>query len=121
MGSINIHSFDKPDEVREFPHGRIELVQVGDQQVARTTFEPGWRWSNDVKPIAETDWCQFHHIGYMLQGTMQVQTPDGQETQFNAGELAEIEPGHDAWVVGNEKCVMVDWGTASEYAKPSSS
>jgi len=115
---IRIQDFEKPDELREFPHGRGEIVQIGTNGVSRTIFEPGWRWSNDIKPIAETDRCMFHHIGYLMEGSMTVQTADGEEHTLTAGDVVEIQPGHDAWVIGDTSCVMLDWGTPSDYALP---
>lgn len=115
---IRMQDFDKPDEVREFPNGRGDIIHLGDQDVTRSVFEPGWRWSNDVKPIAETDWCMFHHIAYVMQGSMQLITSDGEEHLLTAGNVVEIEPGHDAWVVGDTTCVMIDWGTPTDYALP---
>lgn len=118
---VDTRTFDKADEVRTFTNGRLEIIRIGDREVGRTVFEPGWRWSNDVKPIAQTDSCQVHHVGYMLQGQMVVQMADGTELELTAGSVSEIPPGHDAWVVGDETCVMVDWGGPGNYAKAPSS
>ena len=115
---MEMHTFDKPDEVRNFGHGRLELVQTGDGEIGRSTFEPGWRWSNDVKPIAKTDTCQVRHLGYTMSGTLHVQMDDGSEFDMTEGSVAMIPPGHDAWVIGNEPVVMIDWAGASNYAKP---
>lgn len=114
---VQVRSFDQADEVRTFTNGHLDIIQIDNREVGRTVFEPGWRWSNDVKPIAKTDLCQVHHVGYMLQGRMVVQMADGDEVELHAGSVAEIQPGHDAWIVGDETCVMVDWGGASNYAK----
>jgi hypothetical protein len=103
-------TFDKSDEVQTFTNGRLEIIRIGDRDIGRTVFEPGWRWSNDVKPIAQTDLCQKHHVGYMVAGKMVVQMADGTELELTAGSVTEIPPGHDAWTVGDETCVMVDWG-----------
>jgi hypothetical protein len=114
---IEIHTFDKPDEVRQFPHGHIDLVKTADGDVGRTIFEPGWRWSTDVKPIAKTDSCQVRHLGYSVSGTLHVQMADGTEFDLSPGTVSMIPPGHDAWVVGDEAVEMIDWAGSSTYAK----
>jgi hypothetical protein len=112
-------SFDKPDESRPFQgHGHMDVVTLGDFTLGRGVFEPGWRWSNDVKPIAGTDSCQTRHAGYCLSGQMTVRLDDGSEITVGPGDVVLIEPGHDAWTVGDEACVLLDTGVAA-YAKPS--
>jgi len=115
---IEIHTFDKPDEVRQFGHGHLELIHTSDGDVGLSVFEPGWRWSNDVKPIAQTDKCEVRHLGYTVSGTLHVQI-DGQEYDLPPGTVSMIPPGHDAWVIGDEPVVMIDWAGSSSYAKPS--
>jgi hypothetical protein len=110
-------SFSKPDETRPFEKGKAELVTLGGKVVGRATFEPGWRWSTCVKPIAKTASCESAHFGYQLSGTMKVKMDDGQERTIKAGEAFEIPPGHDAWVEGNETVVCVDFQGLSDYAK----
>ena len=111
--------FESPDEVREFTEGtgRVELVDLNGHAVGLGTFEPGWRWSESVKPIAKTDSCQAHHVGYILSGRLHVKTEDGGEAELGPGEAYEVQPGHDAWVVGDEPVVVVDWFGASNYAR----
>ncbi|MCW2806849.1 MAG: Cupin 2, conserved barrel domain protein [Marmoricola sp.] len=112
-------SIDKPDESRPFKgHGHMDVVTLGDFTLGRGVFEPGWRWSNDVKPIAGTDSCQTRHAGYCLSGQMTVRLDDGTEMTVGPGDVLVIEPGHDAWTVGDEACVLLDTGVAA-YAKPS--
>jgi hypothetical protein len=111
-------NFDKPDEVRSFSNGKLEIVKTADGDVGRSVFEPGWRWSQDVKPIAQTDSCQVLHHGYQLQGTLHIKMADGEEFDLGAGDVSIIPPGHDAWVVGNEAVIMIDWAGSSTYAKP---
>jgi hypothetical protein len=112
-------SIDKPDESRPFKgHGHMDVVTLGDFTLGRGVFEPGWRWSNDVKPIAGTDSCQTRHAGYCLSGQMTVRLDDGTEMTVGPGDVVVIEPGHDAWTVGDEACVLLDTGVAA-YAKPS--
>lgn len=112
-------SFDSPDETRPFEGGtgQLELVVTDDGPVGRATFLPGWRWSVHVKPIAKTDSCEAGHAGYIVSGRIRVVMDDGEEMEFGPGDVADIEPGHDAWVVGNEPCVMVDWQGYADYAK----
>ena len=108
---------DSPDEVRSFTHGRVEIFEIGDNIVGRTVYEPGWRWSEDVRPIAGTDLCMYHHLGYVLSGTLHVVLEDGTSLDIGPREAFEIPPGHDAWVVGDEPWVNVDWAGLAEYAK----
>ena len=115
---VDHHTFDKPDEVRYFPNGKLELVKTADGEVGRAHFEPGWRWSEHIKPIAQTEHCQVKHVGYQLQGTRHVKMADGTEFETVSGEVSTIPPGHDAWVVGDETVIMVDWAGFSNYAVP---
>ncbi|HKH14927.1 MAG TPA: cupin domain-containing protein [Solirubrobacterales bacterium] len=118
MANIEIKSFDSPDETRPFEgNGQAEVVQVAGQTIGKGTFEPGWRWSENVKPIAGTDSCQVSHLGYVLSGRMRVQMDDGSDGEVGPGDIFAIPPGHDAEVVGDEPCVMVDFGEFGEYAK----
>src|SRR5437588_12113744 len=112
-------SYAKPDEVREFPHGRVEIVKVGGAEIGRLVLQPGWRWSNDVKPIAGTDSCQVQHFQYTVSGRLGIRMDDGTEMELGPGDLALIEPGHDGWVIGDEPAVILDWAGAGNYAKPS--
>lgn len=109
---------DTPDETRKFERGQIDVVNIGGGTVGRAHFEPGWKWSNDVKPIAGTDLCQAPHFMYQISGRMHVVMADGSEFDMGPGDIAMIPPGHDAWVVGNESVEAVDWGGATNYAKP---
>jgi hypothetical protein len=90
---------------------------IGDQTIGRGTFEPGWRWSNNVKPIAGTDSCQVSHLAYVVSGRMGIRMDDGTEVEVAAGDVFACPPGHDAWVVGDQPCVAVDFGEFGEYAK----
>jgi len=110
--------FSDPDEVRRLAHGSIEVVSLDDRVIGRMTYEPGWRWSVDVKPIAGTESCQFHHVGVTLAGRLRVQTQDGVELELAPGDVFEIPPGHDAWVVGDEPWVSVDFEAMRAYALP---
>jgi hypothetical protein len=110
-------SFGKPDELREFPNGKAEILEVGGCEVGRLEFQPGWRWSNDVKPIAGTQSCTAPHFQYHLSGKLAIQMDDGTEFVAQAGDVTSLPSGHDAWVVGEEPVVVVDWFGASSYAK----
>jgi len=110
-------SFAKPDETRNFPHGRAEILKIGGGEVGRFVFEPGWRWSNDVKPIAKTESCQAPHFQYHVSGRLAVRMDDGTEFFAGPGDITSLPSGHDAWVVGDEPVVVVDWFGASNYAK----
>jgi quercetin dioxygenase-like cupin family protein len=113
--------FDSPDEVRPMADkGSVDLVAVGDGMIGRATFEPGWRWSEHVKPIAGTDSCQAAHIGYVVSGHQMIQMDDGTELELGPGDVVAIPPGHDAWVVGGEPCVVLDFAGMGDYAKPHS-
>jgi len=111
-------SFNTPDETRTPPKTKVEVVKIGDATIMRTTFEPGWKWSNDVKPTAGTDSCQVHHVICMLSGNMKVVLDDGTEGEAGPGDVVDIPSGHDAWVVGNEPVVGIDIAGGTSYAKP---
>jgi hypothetical protein len=111
-------SFAEPDEVREFPNGRVEILEIGHGQVGRIIAEPGWRWSNDVKPIAGTDSCEAPHFQYHVSGRLAIRMDDGTELIAGPGDITSLPSGHDAWVVGDEPVVVIDWYGASNYAKP---
>lgn len=115
---VEHHSFDKPDEIRHFPHGHAEIINTESGAIGRMTLEPGWRWSVDVKPIAGTDWCMAPHFQYQLSGTIHVQMADGTEFESGPGTITSLPEGHDAWVVGDEPVVAVDWAGMTDYAKP---
>mgnify|MGYP001493480685 CR=1 FL=1 len=118
MSDSAAKTFEKPDEVRHFEgKGHIDVVTVAGRRIGRFVLEPGWRWSANVKPIAGTDSCQVFHLGYCVSGRMRITMDDGATVQIGAGDVAMIEPGHDAEVVGDEVCVIVDFGEVEQYAK----
>jgi class 3 adenylate cyclase len=106
--AIQQRSFDAPDEVRRFPKGSIALVHLGSLTLGRGIVEPGFRWSTHLKPIQGTPSCQIHHIQVMLQGRFHVEMDDGESADFGPGDLMNVPPGHDVWVVGDEPVVVVD-------------
>lgn len=110
-------SFGEPDEVRDFPNGRAEIVSIGDGEVGRMVFEPGWRWSNDVEPIAGTASCEAPHFQYHVSGEFAIRMDDGTEFVARPGDITSLPSGHDAWVLGDEPVTVVDWFGASNYAK----
>lgn len=117
MARMKIQRFSAPDETRPFvDKGRIELLRLPDGTVGRGIFEPGWRWSRHVKPIAQTASCQAAHSGYVLSGRMRILMDDGQEAEIAPGDYVTIPPGHDAWTVGDEPCVLLDVAGFAEYA-----
>ena len=109
--------FDRPDEVRIVEKARVELIELGELAVGRAIFEPGWRWSDHVKPIVGTESCQVHHLGYVLSGHLHVEMTDGASLEVVGGDAFEIPPGHDAWVIGDEPWISVDWAGRRLFAK----
>ena len=116
---VEAKRFEQPDETVTFDRGRVHLVTVGSMTIGHEVAEPGWRWSEHVKPIVGTEWCEFHHAMYMLSGRMRVLTREGETVDVVAGQVVDIPPGHDAWVVGDEPAVFVEFQGAANYAKPS--
>ena len=109
-----------PDDVRKFTSGKVELANLGDVTIGRITLDPGWKWSNDVKPIVNTSSCQLPHTQYVISGRLRVRMDDGTEQECGPGEAIYIPPGHDAWVAGNEPFVAVDFTGMKEYAATAS-
>ena len=109
--------FDRPDEVRIVEKARVELIELGELAVGRAIFEPGWRWSDHVKPIVGTESCQVHHLGYVLSGHLHVEMTDGASLEVVGGDAFEIPHGHDAWVIGDEPWISVDWAGRRLFAK----
>jgi hypothetical protein len=110
-------NFSRADEVREFNKGRLELVKVAGHAIGRATLQPGWRWSESVKPVVKTDSCEAPHYQYHVSGTLAVKMDDGAELELHPGDISMLPPGHDAWVVGDEPVVVVDFQGMAEYAR----
>lgn len=110
-------TFGTPDENRAFPHGNAEILKFEGAEIGRLILKPGWRWSNDVKPIAKTGSCEAPHFQYHVSGQLRIRMDDGTEFTAGPGDITSLPSGHDAWVVGNEPVVVVDWFGASNYAK----
>lgn len=111
-----LKSFKTPDEVREFPKGRLELMKIGGATIGRAIFEPGWRWATSVQPIAKTSSCEAPHFQYHIAGVLRIRMDDGNEFDCRPGDVSLLPSGHDAWVVGNETVVVVDFQGMVEYA-----
>ncbi len=110
-------TFAEPDETRTFERGVVDLVDIAGTQIGRLTLQPGWRWSEHVKPIAGTELCEAPHFQYQVQGHLRIRLADGTELDSRPGDVTALPEGHDAWVVGDEPVVLVDWWGASNYAK----
>ncbi|MDP2292411.1 MAG: cupin domain-containing protein [Actinomycetota bacterium] len=110
-------TFRTPDETREFSHGRADILHIGGSDIGLLTLQPGWRWSDHVKPLAGTDLCEAPHFQYHVAGQLHVLMADGTELDAHPGDVTALPHGHDAWVVGDEPVVVVDWWGASNYGK----
>jgi hypothetical protein len=117
MQTMQHRTFSEPDETRSFTNGRLELLRVGGSDIGRLVLEPGWRWSNDVKPVAGTALCEAPHFQYHVAGVLRIEMADGTTFDARPGDVTSLPAGHDAWVVGDEAVVVVDWFGASEYAR----
>ena len=119
MAGVQPLDFDSPDETRAPEKTRVDVVRVGDTTAARSAFEPGWKWSECVKPVVGTDSCQVRHVGVVQSGRLAVKHQDGSEARVGPGEAYVIEPGHDAWVIGDERFVALEFQSrsAEEYAR----
>jgi hypothetical protein len=117
MEKAECKDFRKPDEVREFPKGRLELIKIGGATVGRAVFEPGWKWSTSVQPIVNTKSCEAPHFQYHVSGVLRIQMDDGSEFDCRPGDVSLLPSGHDAWVVGKEPAVVVDFQGMIDYAK----
>jgi mannose-6-phosphate isomerase-like protein (cupin superfamily) len=120
MAGVEVKSVNQPDEVRQFPDDKGEgnMLDVAGHSVMFATMQPGWRWSEQMKPVAGTEQCEATHLLYCISGRMKIQHQDGTEAEIGPGDVAAIEPGHDAWVEGDEACVSVDFGGYRQYGQP---
>ena len=117
MTKVTVKNFDAPDEKRTPDKTTLHVVDLGSAKAARLEAQPGWRWSECIKPVVGTESCQVEHIGYMLAGALHVEHADGTKCEVKAGAVYRIAPGHDAWVVGDEPAVVVEFQGAASYAK----
>lgn len=118
VSKFEVKSHNSPDDLRTPDKTRVEVVQFEGVTMGRFNFEPGWRWSECVKPVVKTEQCQLSHVGYAVSGHLTVRMTDGTEKSIVAGESYTIPPGHDAWVVGTEPYVGIEVMSADVYAKP---
>jgi hypothetical protein len=116
--SIQKKTLSSPDDVRNFDKGKLELATIGGITFGRASFEPGWRWSESVKPIVKTEYCEAPHVQYHISGRLRVKMIDGTELEYGPGDVGVVPSGHDAWVVGDEPVVVIDISGMKEYAKP---
>jgi hypothetical protein len=114
--ALEAKNIDLPDDKRSFTHGELRMVRVGDATIGRAVFNPGWRWSTDVQPLAGTTSCELAHTAYVISGRMRVRMNDGAEAEFGPGDAHYVSPGHDAWVVGEEPLVVVDFTAPAQLA-----
>jgi ethanolamine utilization protein EutQ (cupin superfamily) len=120
--TVEAKNFERPDERREISKGYADLVHVGELTVGRGVLEPGWRWANDIRPVAGTASCEFDHTGVVISGTLHIEMDDGTTMDLTGGDVYRIPPGHDAWVVGDEPVRSIDWSERlDEFAKPKDS
>jgi hypothetical protein len=117
MKKADLKSFANPDEVREFPKGRLELVKVDGATVGRAVFEPGWRWAESVQPLVKTRSCEAPHFQYHVSGVLRIRMDDGTEFDCKPGDVSLLPSGHDAWVIGSEPAIVVDFQGMIDYAK----
>lgn len=117
MKKVEVKNFGKPDDVREFPKGKVELVNVGGGTVGRAALQPGWRWSTSLQPIAKTKSCEAPHFQYHISGVLRIRMDDGTEFDCKPGDVSMLPPGHDAWVVGNDPVVVVDFQGMTHYGE----
>jgi hypothetical protein len=117
MPGLEVNDFSAPDEIRSPDRTTVELVKLGRGEIGRYTFQPGWRWSECIKPAVGTDTCQVEHVGYVVSGTLGVEHEDGSKGEVPAGSVYRIAPGHDGWVVGDEPAIVVEFQGAATYAK----
>lgn len=119
MVKLQRRPFGEPDDVRQIPYGQLETYDMGEIRIGRSILQPGWRWSESVKPISRTELCESHHIGLCVSGSARILMREGAELLIEAGQLYEVPPGHDAWVVGDEPYIALDFVGAEGYAKAS--
>lgn len=112
-----VKNFNKPDEVREFPKGKLELINIGSGSIGKATLQPGWKWSESVQPLAKTKSCEAPHFQYHVSGILKIKMDDGTIIECKAGDVSLLPIGHDAWVVGSEPVVVIDFQGMADYAK----
>lgn len=119
MAKAKVKKFGRPDELRKFEKGKLQLINFRGAAVGRATFEPGWKWSKHLKPLAKTKSCEAPHFQYHESGVLHIKMDDGTEMDVGPGEVSWVPPGHDAWVVGVEPVTVIDFQGMLDYAKGS--
>ncbi|MEK6564995.1 MAG: cupin domain-containing protein [Candidatus Omnitrophota bacterium] len=119
MAKMEAKSFNSPDEIRTFEKGKLQLLNIAGVTIGKAVFEPGWKWSTSLKYIAKTKSCEAPHFQYHVSGTLKVVMDDGTEKELKAGDVSFLPSGHDAWVIGNEPVVVVDFQGMVDYAQAS--
>jgi hypothetical protein len=117
MVKLQRRPFGEPDDVRVIPYGHLETYDMGDIRIGRSVLQPGWRWSESIKPIARTELCEYHHIGLCVSGSARIRMREGAELLVEAGQFYEVPPGHDSWVVGDEPWITIDWQPSTAFAR----
>ncbi len=117
MAKMEVRSVNAPDETRKFEKGKLDLVKIGGAMVGRAEFQPGWRWSTSLKQMMKTESCQAPHFQFHVSGILHIVMDDGTEKDCKAGDISFVPAGHDAWVVGNEPVVVVDFQGMVDYAQ----
>ena len=118
MGAIRRKSFEDADGLRQLPLLTVSLARIGSHTIGRGVVQPGWHWSEHLAPVMGTESCPVHHVQVLISGGFAVRMDDGEEVTFQPGDVMDIPPGHDAWVVGDEPYVFIDWQGMDDYAKP---
>jgi len=116
MSKAELKTFNAPDDVREFPKGRLQLIKIGGATIGRAVFDPGWRWATSVQPIVKTKSCDAPHFQYHVSGVLRIKMDDGAEFDCKPGDVSLLPSGHDAWTVGDEPAVVVDFQGMVDYA-----
>jgi mannose-6-phosphate isomerase-like protein (cupin superfamily) len=121
MANHEVKNVSATAEVKKFPNGQIELVNIAGGTVGRFSMQKGWKWSNDIKPFVKTEWCEAQHLQYVMSGRMHVRMKDGTEFEVGPGDVASVSPGHDAWVASEDPLVGIEFvgaRTAAEGPQP---
>ena len=109
MEKHEVKNMSSSTEIRKFAHGKVELINIAGRTIGRFVLQKGWKWSTDIKPVVKTDWCEAPHLQYVISGRYHIKMKDGTEFDIGPGDVASVPPGHDAWVVGEEPTVGIEF------------